>query len=268
MTFHFTRGLLAAFVGGFFVAATGADAASLSYTEDFTFPAGATSQDAALRGAPINWCGGNAGDSVCDNPVAGSGSANEGGEGAISASSDLFDADGNPGDFMFWSQRRINADSWLFTESAPFHTGGQIELNWFQRDSIRRGDADPTRLFFRIGTDYYVSNETFKNPNNDKSAAGWLQFTVDPTSLTYAMFDNSAMPLLLPDLDFAAGSAVLPEAAMVDAFGFYWDGPKSTIARFDNVELTASPIPLPAGGVLLVAGLGALVVTQRRTAQA
>jgi len=214
-------GLKTALLAGF------ASLGSVAYGEQElyqeTFPwTDTTTQDLELRDQ--GWCGGNAGDKFCDNaPVT---DANQGGEGAISSGNG---PDETPG-FAFWSQTGINADSFLYTDEFPFDSSQLISVTWKQRNS---GD-DPARLAFRIGSDWYISDQTFVDDTNT-----WVTTTVDLSSLTFFLrSDDDNDPTTLPGggVPASPGGLSLP-AGTVNAFGFWWDGPKTATSRVDDVTL-------------------------------
>jgi hypothetical protein len=202
------------------VAAPDAQAQVPLYQEKFPYETGGGTQDEQLRSQ--GWCGGNAGDQFCDNPP-GTG-ANNGGEGAISTGNGQ---DGDPG-FAFWSQTGIGADSFLYTDEITFASSELSSITWYQRDSAN----DPLHLAFRIGTDWYISDQTWTQP----IASTWVPQTVDLSSLTF--FQRSQSGTALPDgsVPSSPGGLSLPSGD-VNAFGFWWDGPKSNTSRVDTVTL-------------------------------
>jgi hypothetical protein len=223
------------------------------FGETFAYTGGG--QDQALRAA--GWCGGNAGDAFCDNPVAGKGSANEGGEGAISAGGR--GPDGAIG-FAFWSQTGIGADSFLYTDRVSFEAGDVPTVTWFQRDSARGGVSDPARLALRVGDDWYISGRTFGHVGTDGD--DWQRQEATLADLDW--FVRAQSGDTLPGGGVAAAMANLPADASVSALGFWWDGPKVATSRFDDV----SAVPIPGAAVLLGTGVAALGWARRRRAAA
>jgi hypothetical protein len=216
--------LLVALLASFGATAHGADVTV--YEE--TFPSTGVqppSQDEKLR--LEGWCGGNAGDQFCNNPPGTV--ANQGGEGAISVG---FGQDGERG-FAFWSQTRINADSFLYTEEFA-GTSNLSELTWYQRDGSNTSDSDPMRVAFKIGSTWYISTTVWTQPNN----AAWVEQTAD--LLTLGFFARPQIGTILPDGGVPGpGPAVFLPDGQIVAFGFWWDGPKGSTSRIDNVRLVS-----------------------------
>lgn len=228
-------------------------AAAALYSERFPFNGG--TQDQALRNE--GWCGGNGGDPFCNNPVGGPGD-NQGGEGAISAGGT--GPDGEIG-FAFWSQKGTNADSFLYTDEFSFNTSINPVVSWFQRDSAAGDATDPARVALKIGSDWYVSGETFSHVG--ANADDWQAQSATLADLTYFTIAQSGN--LLPDIDttrdgIPTAFAALPADATVDAFGFWWGDDKVATSRFDDVHVT----PIPGAAVLFASGVAALGYARRR----
>jgi hypothetical protein len=247
------RAILAALPIALSVTVTGASASS--YQELFPNPDGLDQQQ-QLRN--VGWCGGNAGDPFCENRPGDTNpdTDNDGGEGAVSVGNGQ---DGAPG-FLFWSQKGINADKYVYTEEFGWQTALFESLSWWQRDS---SDVEGTRLMFEIDDgDWYVSKEFWNSTNDD----AWEQKTVtDLSALSFVNYGAVAGGLL-PGGDVETGSAVaLPDGA-VTAWGFSWNKALEGNKRIDSVELHTSPIPLPPAAALMLAGLGGLGVIRARRA--
>lgn len=237
-----------ALVGFALMAAADARADQILYQEKFPFTTIGASQDEELRNQ--GWCGGNAGDAFCDNPPGTV--ANQGGEGAISVGTG---EDGDVG-FAFWSQRAISADSFLYTDEYMFNSSELTSVTWYERDS----GTDPTHLAFRIGTDWYISDQTWFDNSGD-----WVLKTADLSTLTF--FKRSGAAATLPDGGVSLGGLELP-AGQVNAFGFWWDGPKTANSRVDTVTLFGpTTVDLVAGRTIDVGSVtvleddGELIVT-------
>ena len=222
-----------ALVGLAMVAATDADAAL--FNETFTWT-GTTTQDLELRAQ--GWCGGNAGDAVCNNSPGTI--ANQGGEGAISVGAG---PNGNQG-FAFWSQRRIGADGFLFTENVGFDGGDVTQVTWQQRDS----GSDPTHLVFRVGTDWYISDQSFTARGSE-----WQPQMADIATMSFFMRASDGTTLPGGGTPSAPGGLTLP-TQLVNAFGFWWDGPKTGTSRIDDINV----VPIPGAVVLMLSGIAAL----------
>jgi hypothetical protein len=226
------------------ITAFGASSVSAATYKE-TFPYTGPTQEQSLRDQ--GWCGGNAGDAFCNNSAVG--------EGAISVGAGV---DGTPG-FAFWSQTRIGADSFLYTNEFTFRTSQKPVLSWYQRDSRNgQGLADPARIALLIGTDWYISDTTYSSA----SATDWMLMTADLGALTWFLRGTGGNPAVLPDGGVGTGGSALPADQLVSAFGFWWDGPKSATNRFDDVSV--SVVPVPAALPLLLAGMGALAFAARR----
>ena len=109
------------------------------------------------------------------------------------------------------------------------------------------------------------------------AAAGWsvldptvalvarvARLAVDPPALT--AFEVAWPPLAVQseiwnDGGIGAGGVSLASGMDVTAFGFWWDGAKDGTSRIDSVQLSA--IPVPAGGLLLLTGLGGIAAFRR-----
>jgi hypothetical protein len=209
-----------------------------------TFPwTGTTTQDQELRDQ--DWCGGNAGDAFCNNPPGTV--ANQGGEGAISAGNGR---DGTPG-FAFWSQTGINADSFLYTEKVSFNPSEVPEISWYQRDS----GSDPMRVAFKSGSDWYISDQIFTQP--DEST--WQLQVAELATLTFFQRTQSGSTLPGGGVPGAPGGLPVPDL-VADAFGFWWDGPKTATSRLDDVNV----VPLPGAVWLLASGVAAVGAMRHR----
>jgi hypothetical protein len=235
---------LAAFV-------TPAHSAEILYQE--TFPYTGTqadpSQDNELRNQ--GWCGGNAGDAFCDNPPGTV--ANNGGEGAISSgagstetpSQDINNDPQGPvvtDAFAFWSQKAINADSFMYTQEFSLRASQLEQVQWDQSDSAET-QADALHLAFRIGTDWYISDQSFTYQR--PSSGVWSPQTANVSALTFFMVDGGGDPSTLPGGGVQSGGLSLPDAP-INAFGVWWDGPKTGNSRIDNFILRGQPAPVPA----------------------
>ena len=225
------------------------DAQAALFTETFPstgdFAGVVQGQDLELRAQ--GWCGGNAGDAFCSNPPGTV--ANQGGEGAISVGNG---PDGTAG-FAFWSQTGINADSFLYTQKAPFNTAQVPAITWQQRDS----GNDPTHLALKIGGNWFISDQTWNNNSSE-----WQLQAADLGALTFFV-RSQPDPDVLPGGGTAPGGLPLPSDQIVSAFGFWWDGPKTGTSRIDDV----TAVPLPAAAWMMLAGLGAIGVLRRRASQ-
>jgi hypothetical protein len=256
-------------VGAMFVA-TQSNAVVL-YQETFPYSTTAAGQDLELRNQ--GWCGGNAGDAFCNNPPAGSGSNNEGGEGAISVSAGSTlrpsnNVNNNPqgilqtDSFAFWSQTAINADSFLYTNEYLIQSAQLESIVWDTRDSTGGGVGNQEHLAFLIGDDWYISDQFWINTTNM-----WTTVSVDLVDLTFFVrsFDGTTLPggglpATSPNI------AMLPDAD-IRAFGVWWDGPKNKTSRIDNFTLNGR-VPAPATLALLGLGLAAIGYQRKRIAAA
>ncbi len=221
-------GLILAVVGG--IAANAADVTI--YEETFPSPgAQPPTQDQQLR--IEGWCGGNAGDQFCNNPPGTV--ANQGGEGAISVGAGQ---GGSPG-FAFWSQKGINADSFLYTEEVS-GTSRLSAVTWYQRDS----GSEPLHLAFKIGSTWYVSDQVWTQPDSSQ----WLQQTADVPALTF--FTRTQIGTTLPDgsVPVTSPAVSLPLDQPLAAFGFWWNGPKGNTSRIDTVRLAVSDTDIDGVG--------------------
>ncbi|WP_295885900.1 VPLPA-CTERM sorting domain-containing protein [uncultured Thiohalocapsa sp.] len=242
---------------------TGAANGNIVYQETFPFTRELT-QDAELRNQ--GWCGGNAGDAFCNNPqVPGPGSPNQGGEGAISASpgstvTPSLDINNNPQGplavdaFAFWSQTGTNAQSFMYTQEYMLDVAMLDAVMWDQRDS----SADAMHLAFRILDDWYISEQTFTQPD----ASQWIAQSASLASLSFFQIDGGGDQTILPGGDSGPLFASLP-AGTINAFGVWWDSDKTHTSRIDNFKLVAAEAPLP-GTLWLVGGALAGMAGMRR----
>ena len=236
MTF---RSMIAATTFATALSLPAAGASAATYTE--TFPYTGPTQEQSLRNA--GWCGGNAGDAYCQTPVVG--------EGAISSGNGR---DGAPG-FAFWSKKGQHADSFLFTDEFAFRTSRNPVLSWYQLDS---GTSDPIHIALLIGTDWYISDQTYRHA----SATDWMLMSAKLGSLTWFVRGTGGNTAIFPGGGVGTGGSLLPADALVSAFGFWWDGPKTANSRIDDVSV--SIVPVPGALPLLLAGLGGLAFVARR----
>jgi MYXO-CTERM domain-containing protein len=232
-----------------------------------TFPwTGTFSQDAELRNQ--GWCGGNAGDAFCNNPqVPGPGSPNQGGEGAISVSAGStvtpsVNINNNPQPplvtdaFAFWSQTGINAQSFMYTEEYMLDVALLDSVMWDQRDNV----ADPMHLAFRILDDWYISEQTFTQPDNTQ----WIAQSAELASLSFFQIDGGGDLSTLPGGNSGPLFAALP-AGTINAFGVWWDSDKTGNSRIDNFKLLTADAPLPGTLWLMAAALVGLAAKRRRS---
>lgn len=242
--------------------------ATVLYRETFPFRSQTASQDAEFRAQ--GWEGGNAGDTFNSNP---SGTAaNNGGEGAISSSPASqgpltagAGVNNNPqgvaptDSFAFWSQRGVGADSFAYTTEYVFQSSALASVSWDAKDSATTaGLSDAQRLAFLIGGDWYISDQSWTNPNTTP----WTNNVATLAGLTF--FQRAMAGNILPGGGVGAGGLSLPNG-QVDAFGLWWDGPKVANSRFDNFTLIGrTAVPEPASLVLLGAGLAGAVFARRR----
>lgn len=230
------------------LAAGFAAAPALASTYHQSFDYLGPTQDEALRN--LGWCGGNAGDAFCNNPPGTA--ANNGGEGAVSVGAGF---DGNQG-FAFWSQTAINADAFLYTNAFGFSTqAGGTRMSWHQSDS----DPVGARIALLSGTTWYISHEVFSHVRSEEGDWGGMSAVLE--ELAYFSRDASADPSSLPGGGVGVDSLFLADGTAIDAFGFWWDGPKSATSRVD--ELSLAPVPLSASLPLLIAAIGALGLARR-----
>jgi hypothetical protein len=247
----------------------GAGHAAILYQETFPYSTAATGQDQELRNQ--GWCGGNAGDNGCNNPPGTV--ANNGGEGAISA--------GGPGStlqvsqnvnnspqgtlgldsFGFWSQTGISADSFFYTEEFKLQSSALSTIRWDVRDGAPNASPtarfDPQHLAFRIGANWYISDQIWTNSNI------WATNSVDLVNLTFFMRPSIGGVLPGGNLPGAAGGLALPDAE-INAFGLWWDGPKTANSRIDNFTLIgAVAVPNPPTLALVALALAGLVWSRR-----
>ena len=205
-------------------APTSATAAKFKETFDYIpapNPAPAKWQDSVLR--QQDWCGGNAGDQFCKNVVGqnqkpGGGEQNDGGEGAISVSNG---SDGNAG-FAFWSQKRIGADSFLYTNKHIFAAELDTKVSYLARHSgNRRGAADPMHFALLIGNDWYISDDVDDEVSSTQRSVEFLL-----GDLTWFKRSTGGNPSVLPGGGVGIDGLALPVVQQVEAFGFWWNGPK------------------------------------------
>jgi hypothetical protein len=137
-----------------------------------------------------------------------------------------------------------------------FNSSELTSVTWYERDS----GTDPTHLAFRIGTDWYISEQTWFDNSGD-----WVLKTADLSTLTF--FKRSGAAATLPDGGVSLGGLELP-AGQVNAFGFWWDGPKTANSRVDTVTLFGpTTVDLVAGRTIDVGSVtvleddGELIVT-------
>lgn len=256
-------------------------AASVVYREIFpTGPSGTQEERAEAQG----WVGGHTGDPFASNIVGGEGGIHVG---AIAPSSEQTAVASNPigsvppSSFAFFSETTTSNAFFYSTEiaglnllsddliSVSWDSNDVRNVNtsttagtWFQQGTI---DGDDTHLAFRIDTGatnhWYVSQQGTLHPGAN---GVWANNVVTLAGLSWVVFSNGpADGSTLPGGDFLTVLASLPSGT-VDAAGFYW-GRKGGTNRIDNYAITAdvAPVPLPAAGWLLLAGLGGMVVAGR-----
>jgi hypothetical protein len=238
-----------------------------------TFPWTGTQQNPQAQDKELRnqgWCGGNAGDSFCNNPpsTAPGDPPNEGGEGAISAdpgggstvtpSQNINNDPQGPlvtDSFAFWSQTRISAKSFLYTNEYSLQSSRVLSVSWDQRDS----SDDPTHLAFCIDGQWHVSQDSWSNDSDS-----WANTAVDLAGLTFFVVGACSDTLPGGDINVAPGGP-LP-SGLITAFGFWWDSDKTGTSRVDNVRLIGKVDSVPAlspWAVVILAGLLAIIGMRR-----
>jgi hypothetical protein len=133
----------------------------------------------------------------------------------------------------------------MYTEEFSVSASQLEQVQWDQSDSAET-QANALHLAFRIGTDWYISDQSFTYL---RPAAGvWSTQTVDLSALTFFVVDGGGDPSTLPDGGVQPGGLSLPDAP-INAFGVWWDGPKTATSRIDNFILRGQPAPVPALGM-------------------
>lgn len=149
---------------------------------------------------------------------------------------------------------------WTDEYTVDRSTNEVTQISWYQGNEIK---TDEDRVAIRIGSDWYVSTQTFAQ-TNAVGAAGDFKTKAELKTFT---FSTNASDWQI--LNFTSGTSMslgsvlssdLP-AGDITAFGLYTNYKTKTF-RFDTYEIQADPIPEPAALGLL--GLGGLSLLRRR----
>jgi hypothetical protein len=134
-------------------------------------------------------------------------------------------------------------------------------------------------VFTYLGTEAGFTNKAFALGsllfNNKLNAAGDTALRTAASGLLDLVFETSGRAGVQPAGSIANGTGTGTTGlslgfAVVDggktAYAFFDDGGANRDLDYDDLafSITATPVPVPAGGLLLISGLGALAVARRR----
>lgn len=148
-----------------------------------------------------------------------------------------------------------NAQTLYWTDELTISTSAYTldSISWYQ---VMEKTEDYTRVALRIGTQWYVSQQTF-------SGAAWSSTFANAAQQKTLVFKDS---LWLP-LTFSSGSLSLGSGTIslptgnITAFGLFADN-KTGAQMFDTYEIQATPVPESASVGAGVAG-AAILLTRR-----
>lgn len=151
-----------------------------------------------------------------------------------------------------WNSRTI-----YWTEELTISTSAYTidSISWYQ---VLQKSEDYTRVALRVGTQWYVSDQTF-------FGAAWslTTFVASAQQKTLVLKDSLWIPLTFGSGTLALGSGdpISLPAGNITAFGLYADN-KTGGQMFDTFEIQATPIPEAAGVSVGIAGT-AMLLTRR-----
>jgi len=145
----------------------------------------------------------------------------------------------------------------MYTEEFSLQASQLEQVQWDQSDSAAT-PGDALHLAFRIGTDWYISDQSFTYVR--QQPGDWSTQTADLDGLTFFMVDGGGDPATLPGDGVQAGGLLLPNEP-INAFGVWWHGPKTNTSRIDNFVLWGRMIDPPSMPVPGLSGWGSMLLT-------